>query len=432
MTEKELFSNALKNNLHDPTELSDEEILTARKRGAVVRTSYAKYIAAAAAAALVIGGSVFVFGRGVKTSPQADDISSTAAASIAAQEHTSELSADEAEILYIDLWRIFQNSSNNYYAHAIRNETENGITTYRAALIENRFKASESEAVRTASEFFGSASSIEYLGHRKTSDETDGKLCVEKTVDDTVYELFVNGPASMISFYPREGLKTTEYGCSYLISGKSAYVLLNVPSESGAGYTNYYYKVTSADGKYPLFDGEKCSISSWETNESNRSYVMDPDELKAQNGSETFTALDTEKRIGFEFTVDFKTDGIPEFDITKLILPEGVDITNGKFVIQLDTNEKIAVNRTAEIKIGKIDMSDLSLDIDPKKIVSVSLKAVFDTTEHATAGEYKRGKANDDSTWEYAYSISAFLADGAAARANSPTLAAWIEPFIPS
>lgn len=409
MTEKELFTNAMRKNMQDPSELSEDEILNPRKH-ARLRPSYVKYVAAAAAAALVIGAGAFFAFRDTDKLQTADDITPSAAQTTASETAKPVFSEKD---FYEQFWKDLLANPNDYYAVASTFEGERVVGPGQTALIENCFSETEGQtAPKTVAEFFASADKVEYLGYRSPfDDEGNYTVTVDKSVIDLIYsedssEIFINQRASVE--------QAEDIDCDYFVADGCAYiVLMRASRESGFKDNSYFYKVTSESGNFPLYNGSCLTLPEWEINHRDRSFVMTAEEFRAQNGTGKFTVTDAENEVGFAFTLDMSDPEHPVFDITDIILPEGVGFKDGRFTVQLETKSSYGKNckfaQNAELKTGRIETSCKALGVSPEDIVSVSVKADFDTTAHETSSEYKPDTPSGKSFWQYAYSLTAYV-----------------------
>ena len=420
MTEKELYKMAMKQNLTDPAELSAEDVAKAKRYG-YVKTSAGKYIAVAAAAAIAIGAGVFFAvrsGSKVETAPAA-----SAPECIAAAEPVDSIELDEviseAEItpetedlgVYSKFWNLVISQPRSY--RTVTSTYENGQNRACAEKLywfsEDFYglPASGERASKEISEFFANADDIEFLGTRTNTGES--------TIDPAVIERFYS--TNMSSIHVQFNSETVEEKsedhsaegyAEYAVIDGSAYVNIHkyAPDDPEV-VIDYLYKVTSPDGRYPMWDGEKLLAPEWMTCEISDSIVRDKAEFRNENGSNTYTAVSADGKISFDYTVDF-SQGKPVLRFSNLTA-RGTEITEGFVSVYVGTEEAWGVKSNGPAHSFEIscvadgytvDLNEVYTKFAADQITSFNIVAMFNTAEHSA-------RANENQP--YAYGVSSYI-----------------------
>ena len=371
MTQRELFTTAMKQGLSLPTELSTEEILS-RRRGAYVRTNAARYIAAAVLAAAVFAiGLTFILSR--SRIDTAEELPLSGAESqvteLKPQGNMTVMSEDTKRginTLLLDM----RNSAWSYCVSLTVRTDEgrdgNAVTSYRQgitadpAAIARYFSGIELNEV--------SAAEAEPLFER------EGRECI-----------FVAGL-----------LDSVTYGSlSYLCKEGEVWALFVLPDESSPlGSAAHYFKAGPSDP--PCFENgiADVNIGGWVRNITYAKIRQ----IHSTGQSSTVTVNDAEDRIAVTATLD-QSGSLPQVSIDSISLPGGVRLTDSRVSLSAMTVDSGGETDWAynsegyELKEGVLTMTgDASEDI----ITAVRLFILFCTDEH---------DASDDNLYPYEMEI---------------------------
>ncbi|MBR4554155.1 MAG: hypothetical protein IKO27_01030 [Ruminococcus sp.] len=437
MTEKELFRNALKENMDDPAELSAAEVRESRKKYGYVRSKLPVY-AAAASLVIAVGAGVFFAVRGgsdinkdpaASSAKEADSIVQTTTSSetepaSTAKTETAENEEEKAMKLYHDFWNEVANSPGNYFTGVeIMKDTftEGGNSGKEIAYTEDQFATPRSgkNMSEELAQFFKNAGQVEYAGYFSSDPDDKGSISLVETVKTDSNSIKVD----YIHLSPRAGVDTEGqdvYYAGYQLGESCAAVMLTAKDTAGSGemiYKNYYYNVTSPDGKYPCTeaDGRTFSVPDWNICTSNNHLLLSKESLQQFDGSEFFYITGPDEQISYKVTPDFVSGKLPKFGITGMFMNNGAKVTEGEFRIHIDTVDQYGKNSVIDHPVamdesfcehGKmfvVDLDNYAAQLDKKDIVSFRVDAHFNTDEHTAAYNEFSGQK------EYAYNIASYF-----------------------
>lgn len=403
MTEKELFANAMKQNMKNPAEQSAGEIRESKTKYGYVRTSGWKYAAAAAALAVAAGVGTVLYLHQSDTAPTASE-----PAAQAESINTPGVSREyeTAMGVYRDFWNEVKAAPENYSSSVqildqhIYTEPECIRSVWFGEDSCGQPKSGINQS-REISEFFAGAEDVEYLGFNLVTADpesrTENILAKETLPDKGIITLVSRADTS----------ENTAVSVNYYM-GKSG-ALLMIPSfvndgrERGKVERLYYYRVSSPDGKYPCYDGNAFTVPDWYTCTSNQSYITEENNIGGE-----YRVSDAEERISWSFTPEYITtlpmvsSVVPAVKISGMTLPEGVSITEGEFIISIVNADNIkqdifdgesnrTVSMTEDIISGgvTVDLNEFTEVLQSLDHVSLRVEAYFNTNEHTAADSGK-------------------------------------------
>jgi hypothetical protein len=409
MTEKELYRNAMKENMKIPSELSAAEVRKGKMNYGYVRSSGAKIVAVAAVFVIIAGAGIFFAVRSSnnEVNKEAGDITPSAAESIAVTEPAvGSAAASQAEMeqsdleIYCKFWNyvisepdIYRSTLSCYESGTART---NADRLYWLSEDSDELPKSGVRASKELSEFFANADEVEFLGSRNS-------LGTVSTIDPEIWERFYSTDMSSIqiqfnySAASEKDIDPSDLGfAEYSVIDGSAYV--NIHKSDPEDPCNYLYKVTTADGKYPLWDGTKMRTLDWASSESTDSFVETKEDFQSENGSKTYSAISADGRASYNYTVDF-SKGKPILHFTDLTV-NGTEITDGALSIYLGTDKEWGVKNgrpSYSFEISNIsrqggytvDFNEVFTEYKADEITSINIVAEFNTTDRLVPSDYE-------------------------------------------
>ncbi|SDB49477.1 hypothetical protein SAMN02910317_02512 [Ruminococcaceae bacterium FB2012] len=421
MTEKELFKNAMRQNMKDPAEQTAAELREGKRNYGYVRGSGLKYAAAAAVLALAVGAGTLLFLRSGDSVPKAaeENISQAESVAPAVSEAPADNQQDAAMEVYRGFWNEVSAAPENYWSavqvlsQKIWTTDPKSVRSYWLAEDQTGQPASGKNLSQEMAAFFSKAGQVEYLGFHTDAADPGGELA--QAVNTEIYLDKGIVSLSTRSEVPQNGL--SGLSANYQMGKKGAMLMIvsrNNEGTEGEITRHYYYRVSSPDGNYPCYDGEKFTAPDWNTSTADQAYIMSAKELEDQHGEKYYRVTDAEDRISFEISADF--DGVlPKVNISSITLPEGVSITDGEFRIHLDKADNYGKHSAVDhpvavtediVKNGvTVDLSNYAAELSKEDIVAVRVDAWFNTNEH-TAASYEKYNSPDGN---YAYHIVDYI-----------------------
>ena len=442
MTEKELFRNAMKENMRNPAEQSAAEVRESKRKYGYVRSSAAKYVAAAAALVIAVGAGAAVYlsrretvdkdvGSAGPESIAAADVSADSTVSAAETPAESNVSkaeqpADPEEAMAVEVYNRFWNevASNPGKYWSLFSADEFGNIFYDGKTEHHSLWFAEDQIDQPKSghnlsqdlaAFFSDSekAKAEFIGYYAKAKDSS------RAIPKEIYESLMYSEYD-ISLATRSAVVQRDLSgiyADYTVKDGIGYVRIKSNLNREEKGFDFVYKVTAANGDLPLLEENSFSVPEdfdWNTGESYGDYLITKEELQAQDTSKVYRFTDAESRISYSVSLDFNGN-MPVVHIRDIELPEGVDFTEGEFEIYLDTADRfadssavvhpVAINESlwADGKgAADVDLKDYAGRVTKEDIVSVRVNAHFNTTEHSAAVHKNFGK-------EYAYSILGYI-----------------------
>lgn len=366
MTNKELFTEMMKQNVSLPTELSSREVLETSKRRAYVRTPFLRYAAVAVIASAVTAAGVYFAMRGKNSINTADDISASYSQSVESAQSDSSKAPVPSD------------SSTLEKIHTLLND-----------IIERRGSGYRTQLVRQTIKGGSDNSETKYLEYPSAADsETSAARWLLNAKLEAVSEYFAepfleNMGLDCISVQGANG------SFSYLYKDGETWVIFTLPNDEPDGPVSAWHYFKTSGGVPPLYENGNPAeqLGSWQRDFVDMHCHKDHDVPLAEK-SRTVTVSDAEGRISIQLTLE-QGVSYPQIRLDRISLPDGVSITDSdvKLYTLLSGKDEDSGPERNTVNGYTLDDSLLTFDrisekLNGRELTNVNMEIEFSTTEH--------------------------------------------------
>ena len=360
MTNKELFTEMMKQNVSLPTELSSREVLETSRRRAYVRTPFLRYAAVAVIASAVTAAGVYFAMRGKNSINTADDISASYSQSAESSQSDSSKSPVPPDSRTLEKM------------HTLLNDIiERGGSGYRTLLVRQTEKGGSDN------------SETKYLEYPSASDsETSAARWLLNAKLEAVSEYYAK-PLFEDMGLNRISVQGANGSFSYLYKDGETWVIFILPNDEPDGPVSDWHYFKTSGGIPPLYENGNPAelLGSWNRDLVDIHCRKDHDVPLAEK-SRTVTVSDAEDRISIQLTIE-QGKKYPQVRIDSIDLPEGVTVTDSEvvlFTIRADPGRSSVRGYTLNDRL--LTFESIADELKNEELTNVNVEINFSTTEH--------------------------------------------------
>ena len=360
MTDKELFTEMMKQNVSLPTELSSREVLETSRRRAYVRTPFLRYVAVAVIASAVTAAGVYFAMRGKNSINTADDIS----ASYSQSAESSQSDSSKAPVS--------PDSRTLEKMHTLLNDIiERGGLGYRTLLVRQTMKGGSDN------------SETKYLEYPSVADsETSAARWLLNAKLEAVSEYYAK-PYFENMGLDRISVQGANGSFSYLYKDGETWVIFILPNDEPDGPVSAWHYFKTSGVVPPLYENGSPAkqLGSWQRDHVDMDCRKDHDVPLAEK-SRTVTISDAEDRISIQLTSE-QGEKLPQVRIDSIDLPEGVTVTDSEIVLfTIPADSDSSSVRGYTLDDGLLTFDSIADELKNEELTNVNVEINFSTTEH--------------------------------------------------
>lgn len=358
MTDKELFTEMMKQNVSLPTELSSREVLETSRRRVYVRTPFFRYAAVAVIAFAVTAAGVYFAMHGKNSINTADDFSASYSQSVESAQSDSSKAPVPPDSRTLEKM------------HTLLNDIiERGGSGYSTLLVRQTMKGGSDN------------SETKYLEYPSAADsETSAARWLLNAKLEAVSEYYAE------PFFENMGLDCISVqgangSFSYLYKDGETWVIFILPNDEPDGPVSAWHYFKTSGGVPPLYEkGNPAELlGSWQRDLVDIQCRKDHDVPLTQK-SRTVTISDAEDRISIQLTLE-QGEKLPQVRIDSIDLPEGVTVTDSEIVLFTIRAGSSSV-RGYTLDDGLLTFDSIADELKNEELTNVNVEINFSTTEH--------------------------------------------------